>query len=244
MHDLSVRLPLAVAIVSMAVTAFAQDPQPAEPTRPNPLAGIEDVEGLPRVLLIGDSISIGYTLGVRDLLEGKANVHRPPENGGPTTNGLAKLDRWLGDKPWDVIHFNWGLHDLKYVGPDGKGLRDPQDPSNHPQVAIEDYEANLRKLVERLRATGAVLIWRNTTPVPPGSQGRVVGDAARYNEAAARVMADYQIPTDDLYGFVQPQIDQIMLPANVHFTREGYAALARQVADAIAARLEPSTASD
>ena len=45
-----------------------------------PFKQIEDVKGLPRVLLIGDSISIGYTLPVRNLLYGKANVHRPPVN--------------------------------------------------------------------------------------------------------------------------------------------------------------------
>ena len=51
------------------LTALAQD-------KPNPLAQIQDTPGLPRVLLIGDSISIGYTLPVRRLLAGKANVHR------------------------------------------------------------------------------------------------------------------------------------------------------------------------
>src|SRR5262249_4795155 len=76
-------------------------------------APVKDDPALPRVLLIGDSISIGYTVPARKLLQGKANVHRIPENGGPTSNGSAKLDKWLGDGKWDVIHFNWGLHDLK-----------------------------------------------------------------------------------------------------------------------------------
>jgi acyl-CoA thioesterase-1 len=76
---------------------------------------ITDDPKLPRVLLIGDSISIGYTLEVRKLLAGKANVHRNPGNGGPTINGLARLDEWLGTSRWDVIHFNWGLHDLKVL---------------------------------------------------------------------------------------------------------------------------------
>src|SRR5882757_11342750 len=79
------------------------------------MAEITDDPKLPRVLLIGDSISIGYTLDTRELLAGKANVHRIPTNGGPTTSGLANLDAWLGEGKWDVIHFNWGLHDLKYI---------------------------------------------------------------------------------------------------------------------------------
>jgi len=68
--------------------------------------------GLPRVLLIGDSVSVGYTLAVRKELEGKANVHRPPSNCGSTKIGMRDLDKWLGVGKWDVIHFNWGLHDL------------------------------------------------------------------------------------------------------------------------------------
>ena len=61
-----------------------------------PMAPIEDVPGLPRVLLIGDSISIGYTLSVRAALKGVANVHRIPTNGGPTSKGLENIEAWLG----------------------------------------------------------------------------------------------------------------------------------------------------
>ena len=72
---------------------------------------VPDDPSLPRVLLIGDSVSRGYTLAARKALAGKANVHRAPENCGPTANGLKKLDIWLGDGKWDVIHFNFGIHD-------------------------------------------------------------------------------------------------------------------------------------
>src|ERR1044072_2662283 len=121
-------------------------------------APVVDQPGLPRVLLIGDSISIGYTTTVRKLLAGKANVHRIPENGADTANGLKKLDDWLGDSRWDVIHFNWGLHDLK------------DTPDGSRQVPIEAYERNLATLVARLKKTGARLIWASTTPVPDGRQ--------------------------------------------------------------------------
>lgn len=73
------------------------------------LAQIKDQPGLPRVLLIGDSISIGYTLPTRERLRGIANVHRIPTNGTASDRGLVMLDRWLAtggtDKRWDVIHF-------------------------------------------------------------------------------------------------------------------------------------------
>ena len=109
---------LLLSFIVMSVIATGSAQAQSEAPKRKPLDPIEDRAGLPRVLLIGDSISIGYTLAVRDLLEGVANVHRPGTNCGPTLRGLDQLDQWLGDLPWDVIHFNWGLHDLKYIEPD------------------------------------------------------------------------------------------------------------------------------
>ncbi len=205
--------------------------------RPNPMAPVEDLPGLPRVLLIGDSISIGYTLGVRELLEGKANVHRAPVNCASTKHGLASIDDWLGDGKWDVIHFNWGLHDLKYMGPKGENLADPNDPTSAPQVPIGQYRENLAALVGRLKGTGAKLIWRNTTPVPPGAKGRVVGDAARYNVVAKKVMDAHGVPVQDLYRYALEHADEIGRKADVHFTPEGSKRLAELVAKAIGERL-------
>ena len=62
-------------------------------------------------------------------------------------------------------------HDLKYLGPDGENLTDPKDPKNHQQVPPEEYREKLQKLVSQLKNTEAILIWRNTTPVPPRLKG-------------------------------------------------------------------------
>ena len=193
-------------------------------------AATEDVPGLPRVLLIGDSISIGYTRPVRELLKGKANVHRPPTNCASTLVGLESLEAWLGDKKWDVIHFNWGLHDLKYI--DEKGNLVAVDKGKQ-QVPLDEYEKNLRQLVQHLKKTGAKLIWCATTPVPEGAAGRVPGDEVKYNEAAARVMKEHGVETDDLYAFAKPKLKDIQQPRNVHFTAEGSRQLAQVVADTI-----------
>jgi acyl-CoA thioesterase-1 len=205
--------------------------------KPNPaMAKIEDVPGLPRVLIIGDSISIGYTLDVRELLKGKANVHRIPTNGGPTTNGLKNIQAWLGDSKWDVIHFNWGLHDLKYIQDDPSKRADPKASGSHLQVALLDYEKNLAALVKTMQATGAKLIWCATTPVPAGSDGRIESDEVKYNEAAARVMTAAGIPTNDLraHALAKPEAQ---LPANVHYSPEGSRYLAEKVAAMIAEHL-------
>ena len=98
-----------VLLIAALVLSFSLPAQ----KKKGPFAPIKDDPKLPRVLLVGDSISIGYTLPTRDFLKGKANLHRIPTNGGPTTRGLANIDAWLGKSKWDIIHFNWGLHDLK-----------------------------------------------------------------------------------------------------------------------------------
>ena len=184
---------------------------------------------MPRVLLIGDSISEGYTAPVRRLLSGKANVHRIPENGGPTSNGLTNLARWLEGKKWDVIHFNWGLHDLKIMA---DGTR---------QVPPEAYEANLRRLLHELKATGAILVWATTTPVPKAEAElkvkRVSADVPVYNAIARKVMAEGQVGVDDLYSVALPQLSKIQHPADVHYTTEVYEVLAEHVAASIEAAL-------
>ena len=209
-----------------------QGKQKKQPRKNPAMEKVVDNPKLPRVLLIGDSISIGYTVPVRKLMEGKANVHRPLTNCGPTTKGVAELDKWLGEGKWDVIHFNFGLHDLKYMGPKGENLADPKLETSKPQVPPAEYEANLRKIVERLKKTGAKLVWRNTTPVPVGAKGRVFGDSKTYNEIASRIMEEADIPTDDQYSFCMKHPD-LQLKANVHFSKEGSEALAKQAVAAI-----------
>jgi acyl-CoA thioesterase-1 len=215
----------------------ALTPKASAPT-PGPLSPIDDVPGLPRVLLIGDSISIGYTLDVRRALKDVANVHRPRTNCGPTSKGVEQLSTWLGDGKWDVIHFNFGLHDLKWLGPNGENLAEPNKAGNKPQVALTQYRKNLELIVSRLQKSRAVLIWRNTTPVPKGARGRVVGDSVKYNEVALEVMKRHGIIVDDMYSYSLAKQTQIQKPKDVHFTREGSAFLGKKVAQIIRAQLK------
>lgn len=238
--------PLAIIARTLAVLAFASLAFPmlcaadAAPTKkaaakkaPDPAyAQITDVAGLPRVLLIGDSISIGYTLPVRARLAGKANVHRPAENCSDSAKGVRTLDKWLGDSKWDVIHFNFGLHDVKYLDAAGKYV--PADQGK--QVAsVADYEKNLRAIIARLKQTGAKLILATTTPVPAGSQGRVEHDELRYNAAAVRIAKETGVAIDDLHAVAVAHQSKIQLPKNVHFTKDGY----EQLADTVVASITP-----
>jgi lysophospholipase L1-like esterase len=162
---------------------------------------------------------------VRASLQGRANVHRVPDNAGPTRRGLALLDGWLGAGRWAVIHFNFGLHDLK------------RDAADQVQVPIAEYERNLRTLVHRLQASGAKLIFATTTPVPGRTSNRRQEDVLAYNAAAVRVMGELGVPLNDLHAFALPRLATIQLPANVHYTPAGYEELARPVTAAIQAAL-------
>ncbi len=216
------------ALASLLVLSFlsalpARAAEEKTPARTNPaFVQVADDPALPRVLLIGDSISMGYTLPVRAALRGKANVHRPPTNCGNSENGLKNLEAWLGRGRWDVIHFNFGLHDLKTV--DGKAF-----------ITVADYEKNLRAIVKRLQKTGAALIWCSTTPVPGKTTkpDRDNENVIAYNAAAKKVMEENGIAIDDLYEFAAPQLEKIQRPANVHFTEKGSKVLAQQVSKEI-----------
>ncbi len=224
------RFALALLFIVSLATGVAQTatPKPAKPAKKDPsLEPITDQLGLPRVLLIGDSISMGYTVPVRDLLKGKANVHRIPENGGPTPTGAAKLSKWLGTNQWNVIHFNWGLHDLKSM------------ETGKAQVSLAEYEANLRELVKQLQQTKAKLIWCATTPVPDAklTPPRRDSDVQAYNTIAKKIMDENKIPTNDLYAHTLPKLADVQRPANVHFTPSGSEFLAKKVAKSIEAEM-------
>lgn len=189
---------------------------------------------LPNVLLIGDSIMGGYSKGTKNLLKDEANVVRHPGNAGDTNNGLRKLDGWLSDVEWDVIHFNWGLHDLCYRHPDSKVYGNRDKVNGTLAVTLDDYGKNLEQLVERLKKTGARLVFATITRVPEGEAGRKVGDDVRYNEVAVGIMKKHGIPINDLHALtVTFAPDMFSKPGDVHFSGKGCGALAAQVADAI-----------
>ena len=181
---------------------------------------VQDDPKLPRVLLIGDSISRAYTLTVRKALAGKANVHRAPENCGPTANGLKKIDIWLGEGSWDIIHFNFGIHDRR--------------------TAVEAYKGRLEQLIAKMKPRAKQLIWANTTPVPADTKDGPAMPAAieERNSAAAEVMKKHGIAINDLNNFIRPQLAGLANPQDVHFSARGNELLGQQVAKVIGEALK------
>src|SRR5947208_2025478 len=91
---------------------------------------------LPKVVLVGDSIRLGYAPLVAERLRGKAVIVSPAANGGDSGNVLQHLGAWVVREQPVLVHLNCGLHDLKLTKASGKH-----------QVELADYENNLRKIV-------------------------------------------------------------------------------------------------
>jgi acyl-CoA thioesterase-1 len=243
---------LAAALLLAPAPCPADAPAPPTPAAvPKEFAPVVDDPKLPRVLIIGDSVSVAYTLDVRKKLEGVANVHRVPANGGSTRTALGSygLVRWIkpGEK-WDVIHFNHGLHDLSYRFDDDRDKNDKGEyatPSNggHQNVSLEQYGKNLRIIINRLKQTGARLVFASTTPVPESDAAKYVKDSELpYNAAAKQVMAEEGVEWNDLWALVKPRQEQLQGRRNVHFMPSGSAAIAEQVAEAITRALPNNAA--
>ena len=202
---------------------------------------------LPRVLIVGDSISMNYHKAAKKALAGKANYYRVTGNGGPSNRGVSAMELWLGDYTqkglhWDVIQFNHGLHDLK------QAYDEKNDSWGNHQVAIKDYQKNLEKEIAIMKKTGATLIWCTTTPVPNNSHGlyaRRKGEAAIYNKAAMQVISKHpEILINDLHKTITTSkaMDQWRKGTDVHFwSDELQTIIGNAVADAVTQAIDSQT---
>lgn len=217
----------------------------------------KSAEGLPNVLILGDSISIGYTPFVRKRLEGRANVSRPPTNCGATQFYLRDrggMKDWVGKTKWDVIIMNAGIWDFCYMrgdvlktdhywGPDdelaklkplqrGTAIRDRGFRRRTP---IPEYMANLRRILTYLKSTGATVYFPLSTPVPAYEDDRC-GLAIAYNEVAGMVCAELGVKTIDLYAVAERNYDN--QNDGCHFNDRGNDALAAAICDVIESQLK------
>lgn len=190
---------------------------------------------LPRVLLLGDSIRIGYAPLVAKKLEGVAVVIHPGmENCADTPTTLKGLDRWLTDVTPAVVHFNCGLHDLKF-----------DKKAKVHQIPPDRYAANLKAIVERLRKATPNIVFASTTPILDDRHAgrkaafdRFDKDVAAFNETAAGVMRDLGVPVNDLNRIVRDGNPETLLGKDgTHYTPAGYERLADAVADCVRRQL-------
>ncbi|WDE97606.1 sulfatase-like hydrolase/transferase [Lentisphaera profundi] len=188
---------------------------------------------LPNILIIGDSISIGYHKDLVTLMSGKANIFRPKTNCGDSNKGLQQIDKWLGKSKWDIIHFNFGLHDLCYRHPDAKVYGNRDKINGTISVSLDQYKKNLQLIINRLKKTNAKLIWGSTTFVPEAEAGRFQKDNIRYNVAASEVMLENDILINDLFTTSKNFPEKLTNKGDVHFKPKGSQKLAIQVVNTI-----------
>lgn len=220
-----VRLLLGCLLVSVTLDAQAESPKVVRESIEWCNIWIPDADNakLPRVLLIGDSITQNYYPSVAERLGGKASVGRLATSkslGDPAL--LAEIELMLKQYRFDVIHFNNGLHGFGYTE--------------------ADYQRDFPVLLALFKkhAPNAKLIWATTTPM------RVAGNLAAFDPKTERVkhrnriaqefVANAGIPVDDLFGLVESHPEYYGADG-VHFSPAGVAAEAQQVSRAILERL-------
>lgn len=183
-----------------------------------------------KVVLIGDSIRMGYQPTVVAELKGTAEISSPEENCSDSAKIVLNLTEWVINQKPDLVHINAGLHDLKQ-------FRDADGPLH----TLEQYETNLREILSRIKAdTEARIIWATTTPVNEKVHSEVKGfermeaDVDRYNETALKVVREMDIPVNDLFSFVMAKgRDEMLRPDGVHFRPEAYEEIGKEVASVI-----------
>ncbi|MFP3938412.1 MAG: SGNH/GDSL hydrolase family protein [Phycisphaerae bacterium] len=184
----------------------------------------------PQALIIGDSISMGYTPHAATAVGDMPVLVRHEGNGGDSTNVLSHLDQWLDKFPHaSLVHVNCGLHDIKRSRPDGSY-----------QVPLEKYRENLSSIADMLKSAGRNILWATTTPVMDEKHAgrgtdfdRYERDVVAYNEAATDLMSDAGATINDLHAVVLSEgVENCVGPDGVHMTDSGYRLLGRAVADA------------
>ncbi|MFZ4765494.1 MAG: SGNH/GDSL hydrolase family protein [Roseimicrobium sp.] len=172
----------------------------------------------PRVLLIGDSILNGYGKAVTAALAGQAYVDAwvNPYNQSEHLNKL--LAEVLANGPYDVVHFNMGLHGWQ------KGRI--KDGTFEPLT-----KAYVQVLKDKLPQ--AKLLWASSTPVtvkgkPTELDAEINGTIIEHNRMAAKVMAEMQVPVNDFYTLLAPKLE-LARGDQFHWKPEAYKILADTV---------------
>ncbi|HKK61253.1 MAG TPA: SGNH/GDSL hydrolase family protein [Bacteroidales bacterium] len=188
-----------------------------------------------KILIIGDSISIGYTPFVTENLKNIAKISHNPGNAQHTGTGLDNIETWIGENDWDIIQFNWGLWDLCYRNPDSNEQGNRDKINGKITYDIQSYGHNLDSIVKLIRKISkAELIFVTTTYVPDGEAGRFKEDAIRYNDVAKKIMESNNVKINDIYEkSIEIHNEFGQDTNNVHYTNKGYEELGQQISDYI-----------
>jgi hypothetical protein len=194
------------------------------------------ISNKPKILIIGDSISMGYTPLVRKQLKKQARIYHNPKNAQHTGVGLKNSNNWIKKEKWDIIQFNWGLWDMCYRIPE---INHPKNKDKTTGIITNnkyEYATNLDSIVETIkRQTNAKLVFVTTTHVPEQDAGRYANDVTAYNDTAKIIMKKHGVCINDIHK------QSIIIHNNfgkgsndVHYYKEGY----KKLSDLISIFLE------
>jgi lysophospholipase L1-like esterase len=162
----------------------------------------------PRVLLIGDSILNGYANTVIKRLAGKAYVDYWVTPACQSEGFNKMLAMVLKNGPYDVVHINLGLHGFqrdRVV----RGMTEKQ-----PRIPDGQFEPLTKSFVEVMRKENpqGKIIWASTTPIslrdkPTELDPQNNPIIVEHNRMAAKVMAEMNVPVNDLYTLSVKRLD-------------------------------------
>ncbi len=161
----------------------------------------------PDILVIGDSISLGYTPVLEALFgEDKQVIHNEC-NAKHSFEGVLRIDHWLDSRErFEVITFNHGIWDsLLSVS-----------------TTDSEYAENLREIGLKVMEKTDRPVFVLTTEILPGTPKFDPQRVAELNNVAELVMADLGIPVIDLYTLSTMHRDKHINPTDVHYNGEGY----------------------
>ena len=177
---------------------------------------------MPRILLIGDSILNGYARQVIKKLDGKAYVDMWVNPYHQSENLNKVLDRVLSQGPYDLIHFNVGLHGWQ-EGRIKKGTFIP---------LTRDYVKVIKS-----RYPKAKLIWANSTPVTEKNNvaaldSEINPTIIEHNRMAKLVMDEMNVPINNFYELLDGN-RKLAKGDRFHWTRPAYDLLADMVTKSV-----------
>ena len=178
------------------------------------------------VLLVGDSIRIGYDKSVHKSLAGSANVIFPSENcrfAAYTLRYFQDYCKPLAGEEIDVIHWNAGLWDcLRLFG-------------EEPQTPVDIYAYYIDRICKRIQTIfpNAKVIFATSTSVLSESMKpdfkRYNEEIEAYNAAAVEVVQKYGFAVNDLYALSRTLPVEAHSDAVHYYTSVGTEAFTKQV---------------
>lgn len=172
----------------------------------------------PNLLVIGDSISVGYTPVLQSVLA-EYDVFHSPCNAAYSGYTALHIDDWLDDNVWDVIVFNNGIWDLNTEG-----------------VPLTSYGSYMTTIADKVQAAAPLVIFVSTSKHPQPYFDFVANPpiprAILMRQMAEYIMTSRGIPINRL-GEAGDALEGFKTPDLVHYYQDGYELIGKAIAGTV-----------